>query len=286
VREQAGRLRALLGSGKTLEIPGAHDALTARCVELIGFDAVYAGGSYTASMEHVLPDIGMVTTTELLEHSRRLVEAVRIPVIADIDDGGGNPFRVRRAVHDALRIGLAGVQLEDLDSSRGKHLGPGNHGDTMLPLDIAVQNIEAAAEARGDSGLVIVARTETAVLGSRDDIIDRARRYAQAGADLIMVAHLTPEGYADTKTAVGHPMAQLALSVTPEERKRYLESGVEMLIYPRIATMPAFIAAWDALVAFKRTGELGSSGADSHREHYRRALDTDEWNELGARYGL
>jgi len=284
--KQIERLREILASGKTLEIPGAHDALTARCVEQIGFDAVYAGGSYTASMEFTIPDIGMVTTTELLEHARRLVEAVDIPVLADIDDAGGNPFRVRRAIRDAVRVGVAGIQLEDLDSSQGKHLGPANREDSILPLEVAVQNIAAAAEARGDSGLVIVARTEAAVLGSRDDIIERAVRYVEAGADLVMVAHLSPDAYSDIKDDIGQPMAQLALALSQDDREMYHRLAVEMLVYPRVATMPAFSAMWDALVEFKRTGDIGSSGDDSHREQYRRALRSDEWNALGSKYGL
>jgi 2,3-dimethylmalate lyase len=113
------KLRRLLGEPGMLVAPGAHDAMTARIVEAEGFQAVYLGGFATSASMLGIPDHSLITMTELLAQARNVAAAVNIPILADIDDGGGTPLSVRRTIRMAEQAGLAGVHVEDLVP--GKH---------------------------------------------------------------------------------------------------------------------------------------------------------------------
>src|SRR5437773_8894138 len=112
------RLRQLLQQPGMLIAPGAHDVMTARIVEAEGFQAVYLGGFATSAAMLGIPDHSLITMTELLTEARNVAAAVNIPIISDIDDGGGSPLSVRRTIRLAERSGLAGVHVEDLEPGR------------------------------------------------------------------------------------------------------------------------------------------------------------------------
>jgi 2-methylisocitrate lyase-like PEP mutase family enzyme len=178
----AGVLRDRLKRGSTLLVPGAYNPLVARIFELEGFEAVYAGGYAAAAASHGLPDIGLLTGTEMVDHVARIARAVSVPVIADADTGYGDVANVARTVREFERAGAAAVQIEDqVFPKRCGHL----EGKRVIERDEMVRKVRAALAARRDPRTVIVARTDAIAVTGLDDAIDRMRAYAEAGADVI-----------------------------------------------------------------------------------------------------
>lgn len=120
------KLRRLLDEPGLVEAPGAFDAQTARLVELAGFPACSLGGASLIASAYGLPDIGIVSIPEVIGIARRIASVLEVPAILDLDDGGGNPLRVRRFVQMAEEAGMAAVHIEDVDFAGGKHR-PGTH---------------------------------------------------------------------------------------------------------------------------------------------------------------
>ncbi len=178
----ARRLRERLATGEPLLLPGAYNALTARLFELEGFEAVYTGGYSAAAANWALPDIGLVTQTELVDHVQRVAGAVAVPVISDADTGFGDLINVTRTVREYERAGAAGIQIEDqVFPKRCGHM----EGKRVIPLDEMVAKVRAAVAARRDPDTVIVARTDAIAVTGLDDAIDRLNAYAAAGADVL-----------------------------------------------------------------------------------------------------
>jgi 2-methylisocitrate lyase-like PEP mutase family enzyme len=181
---RAHRLRELILSPKLLVMPGAYDPLTARLVEEAGFEAVQCSG-YGISVAHLgLPDYGFLGMREMVDRTARLVEAVRIPVMADGDTGFGNAVNAYHAVRAFERVGAAGVNIEDqVAPKRCGHLD----GRRILPLDEAVAKIRACAEARVDPDFVINARTDALAIDGIEEAIRRGNAYLGAGATMVFV---------------------------------------------------------------------------------------------------
>ncbi|MBX6342311.1 MAG: isocitrate lyase/phosphoenolpyruvate mutase family protein, partial [Thermomicrobiaceae bacterium] len=178
------RLREALARPGALVVPGAVDALNARLVEEAGFDAVYATGAGIANALLGLPDLGLATMSEILEQVRRIVAAVSIPVVADVDTGYGNPLNVYRTVQEFERAGVAAIQIEDqVSPKRCGHFS----GKEVIPEEEMIRKIAAAREARRDDALVLIARTDALATHGLDEAVRRGRAYAAAGADLIFV---------------------------------------------------------------------------------------------------
>ena len=177
-------LRRRITTGPLLVVPGAANALTARLVEEVGFEAVYVTGAGIANTFLGLPDIGLVTLTELTAHVAAIRDATDLPLIVDADTGFGNAVSVRRTVRDLERAGADGIQLEDqLFPKRCGHFG----GKQLVGTEEMVQKIHAAVDARRDDDLVIVARTDARATEGFDAAIDRAAAYREAGADVTFV---------------------------------------------------------------------------------------------------
>ncbi len=174
----------MLKSPNILIAPGAVDALTARLIERAGFDAIYATGAGIANAQFGLPDIGLVTMTEMVEQIKRIVNAVSVPVIADADTGYGNPLNVMRTVQEYERAGVAAIQIEDQVSL--KKCGHFD-GKEAIPAEEMAQKIQAANEARGDRELVLIARTDALATHGYAEAVKRARLYAASGADAIFI---------------------------------------------------------------------------------------------------
>ena len=178
------QLRQILNRDELIIAPGAYDALTARLVAAAGFPVVYATGAGISNSQLGLADMGLLTMTEMLEQSRRMVGAVDVPVITDIDTGYGNALNLYRTVKEFQRAGVAAVQIEDqVIPKKCGHFT----GKQVIPFDEAVLKIKAAVEARGDSNLVIIARTDAIAVDGFDEAMRRARAYHDAGADALFV---------------------------------------------------------------------------------------------------
>src|SRR5438094_8745484 len=172
--------RALVAQPGYAIVPGAYDTLTARLVQLAGFDAGYlTGGGYSRASGY--PDIGLLTMTEVTQWISRTVEAVEIPVIADMDAGYGNALNVVRSVREYDKTGVAGFHLEDQVSPKkcGHY-----EGKQLVSKAEMVGKIKAAVDARRDAGMVIIARSDARAIEGLEAAIDRVNAYLEAGADV------------------------------------------------------------------------------------------------------
>src|SRR3712207_296534 len=197
-RAPRARLRELLAGQGPLVAPGAYDALSARLVEQAGFDAVYMTGFGTTASLIGRPDVGLLTGAEMVDNARRIAAAVDVPVIADADTGYGNALNVVRTVQLHEQAGVAGIQLEDqVMPKKCGHMS----GKALIGADEMVGKNRAAVAARRDPDLVLIARTDAVAVHGLDDAIDRARAYADAGADLLFAEAPTSEADAQRVAA-------------------------------------------------------------------------------------
>ncbi len=180
--------RGGLSSGKIQRLPGAINPLTAKLIQEIGFEGVYvSGGAFSAALG--LPDIGLTTLTEVVAHGRQIAGITDLPVLIDADTGFGEPMSAARTVLAAEDAGIAGLHLEDqVNPKRCGHLD----GKAIVPTDEMVRRLRAAVTARRDPNFVICARTDAAGIDGIDAAIERAKAYADAGADLIFTRPCTP----------------------------------------------------------------------------------------------
>lgn len=182
--ERPAALRAALSSGRTIAMPGVFDALSARLAAQAGFETVFLSGYAMSATQLGEPDFGLLGESEVVATATRTCAAVEVPVVVDADTGYGNAVNVIRTVQDLVRAGAAGIFLEDqVWPKRCGHM----RGKRVIPIAEQVGKLRAAVEARGDGGLVIVARTDARQAVGLDDAIARAEAYRAAGADALFV---------------------------------------------------------------------------------------------------
>ena len=175
------KLRDLLRSGELILGGGAHDAISARIVEEVGFPLCVVTGA-GVSMCRGYPDVGFVTLEEMVANARYIAEAIRIPVIVDADNGYGNALNVMRTVREFERAGVAGIHIEDqVWPKRCGHM----LGKRLIPQEEMVQKIHAALDARRDEDFVIIARCDALMVEGLDKALDRGEAYVRAGADML-----------------------------------------------------------------------------------------------------
>jgi 2,3-dimethylmalate lyase len=178
------RLRLLLQQPGVIRSLGAHDVFTARLVERAGLETVFLGGFGAAASLLGLPDVGLLTLTEMADAVRRMAARVSIPVVADGDTGHGDLHNVVRTVREFERAGAAGILLEDQATpKRCGHF----EGKQLIAVDEMVLKLKAALTARQDPDFVLIARTDARAVEGIDAAIARARCYAEAGADVCFV---------------------------------------------------------------------------------------------------
>jgi methylisocitrate lyase len=253
------RLRSQLAQSTILIAPGASDALTARLIQEAGFDAVYATGAGIANAQFALPDIGLLSSTEMITQIRRIVQAVDVPVIADADTGYGNPLNVMRTVQEYEHAGVAAIQLEDQVSP--KKCGHFDGKDVIAAEEMA-QKIRAAVQSRIDPDLVIIARTDALATHGYDEAIRRAKLYAANGADVIFVEALrTREEIINATREISVPLLfnMTEGAKTPMYSASELQSlGYKIVIYPNMALRVAMRAVQESLGVLKAQGTSAS----------------------------
>ena len=219
-RARASRCASASRSGEILVVPGAFDALTGRLLERAGFEALYRGGYAASAAAFGLPDLGITSSTEMVDHARRLCSAVSLPVIADADTGYGEVAQVMRTVHELERAGVAAhpARGSGLPEALRAHGGQGRDR-------AGAARAEAARRARRAGRIpdtLIVARTDAIAVTGLDDAIARAHRYAAAGADVIFVDAPRSEDELRAIGSAGHRQAaaRQRLGVRPHARPR------------------------------------------------------------------
>ncbi|QII07174.1 isocitrate lyase/PEP mutase family protein [Rhodococcoides fascians A25f] len=181
----ADTLRTLISPGAPIvRAPGAFDSFSARLVESAGFPAVYMTGFGATASRLGMPDIGLLTQTEMTEHARNMVRSTSIPVIADADTGYGGPSNIDRTVQEYIQAGVASIHLEDQIAP--KRCGQ-MAGIRLMPMEESTRRVQAAVAARKEGSLLVIARTDALAATGHEDAIARAERYRDAGADLVFV---------------------------------------------------------------------------------------------------
>ena len=248
------RLKQLIQAKEILVMPGVYDALSARIAEKCGVKAVQVTGYGLAGAGLALPDVGIMTKTQMVEQVRNICRAVSIPVMADGDTGFGNAINLYYAVKDFEEAGAAGVNLEDqFFPKRCGHMG----GKQIIPFEEAVKKIEAAAAARTDQDFVINARTDAIAVSGVDEAIRRGNAFAKAGADLIFVE--APEKVDDIKRVIQSIDAPVSINMiyakgskTPAVSIKQLEewgaARVSVPVMPLFAAARALERAYTAVV--------------------------------------
>lgn len=181
----ARSLRGLIErSDGPLLLPGAPNALTARVIEQAGFDAVYVSGAGVTNTYLGMPDLGLMSLTELAGHVGAMAEAVSIPLVVDADTGFGNALNVQRTVRLLERAGASAIQLEDqVSPKKCGHF----EGKDVISCNEMVGKVKAAVDARVDPEMLVIARTDALATEGIDAAIERAAAYSEAGADILFV---------------------------------------------------------------------------------------------------
>ena len=232
-------------------IPGCHDALSAKIVELVGFKAVTMGGYAASAASLAKPDVSLLTLTEYVNIARNIVQAVDLPLFVDGDTGHGNVTNVGRTVRVFENAGVAALFIEDqVFPKRCGHM----EGKQIIPTAEMVAKVKAAVDARVDADLVIMARTDAIAVYGIDDAIERANLYRAAGADLIFVeAPRSVEEMKRINTNVDAPTLAIQLEggKTPLLTTKDLqEIGFNVVVYPNAtvyATAWALKGLWETL---------------------------------------
>jgi len=181
-------LRSLAEARRGVLVPGAFNALSARVIEDLGFEAIYVTGAGVTNMWFGLPDQGFMGLHEIADHTARIRDAVGLPLIVDADTGFGNALNVRHTVRVLERAGADCIQFEDqVAPKRCGHFS----GKDVISTEEAVSKIKAAVDARTDPDLLVMARTDAAATLGFEAAIERAQQFSEAGADILFVEAVT-----------------------------------------------------------------------------------------------
>ena len=281
-------LRELLAGPDLVMAPGVADALNARLVAREGFKVIYMTGSGTTASRLGMPDIGLLTMTEMVDNAGRIVDASGLPVIADADTGYGGPINVRRTTRAYERAGVAGIHIEDQQwPKRCGHL----QGKTLIPAAEMAAKVRAATDAREDKDFVVIARTDALSVEGFEQALDRGRLYEEAGADMIFIeAPNTPDQLAAVPRSFRVPtLFNMASSgKTPFLSAQEIQKlGFKVVIYPNFMLLAAVTAAQGVLRELKKTGSI--AGLANKITTFTELFDLvgmREVQELEQRYGV
>jgi 2-methylisocitrate lyase-like PEP mutase family enzyme len=280
------RLRQAISERRALLVPGAANAVTARVIEDQGFEAIYLTGAGLANTLLGVPDIGLVTLTELAQATAAISAATALPLIVDADTGFGNALNVAHTVRTLEHAGAAAIQLED--QSFPKRCGHFSGKELIRGAEM-VGKIKAALDARRSVDCLIVARTDARAVEGFDAAIARAQSYAEAGADITFVE--APESLAELAEIPRRlDVPQVANMVvggkTPlATRDELAAMGYGLVLYANAALHAAVQAMQEVLGALRRDGSLAavSNQLASFAERQRLARKP-EWDALEARF--
>lgn len=192
-------LRKSIMERRAVVVPGAHDALSAKVIEEAGFEAIQVSGYGLAGSYLGLPDVGLLQFKDMLDITINIADAVSIPVMADLDTGGGNAINAAENTKKLIAGGVAGMNLEDqVFPKRCGHMS----GKMVIPAEEMAGKIMACSDARNemDGDFIINARTDVFAIEGIDEAVRRCNRYLEAGADLVFIDGINSR--ADVEKAV------------------------------------------------------------------------------------
>lgn len=283
----AQQLREALASGQILMAPGAPDALAARLVQRAGFGAVYMTGFGATASRLGMPDIGLLTQTEMSTHARDMVRAVTIPVIADADTGYGGPSNIERTVREYVQAGVAALHLEDqVAPKRCGQLA----GIRLMDADENVLRLKCALQARRSDELLIIGRTDALPAAGVDEAIRRAHLYQDAGVDLVFVDGIKKiaEVEAVARAVPGPKVVSIVdgNETTALTTRDLQQLGFSVVFYAVTALFAAAHAMARALEALRRDGTpQGSAASVMSYAEFSALVDLPAHQALDERYG-
>jgi methylisocitrate lyase len=279
--EKRDSFRKALESGQLQRFPGAFSPLVAKLVAELGFDGVYVSGA-VLSADLGLPDVGLTTLTEVSTRGAQIAGVTDLPTLIDADTGFGEPMSAARTVNVLEDAGLAGCHLEDQENpKRYGHLD----GKAVVPTSDMIKRLRAAVTARRDPNFIICARTDAAGIEGVPAAIDRAKAYADAGADLIFTEALhTPAEFEQFRAAVDTP---LLANMTEFGKSQLLTAtqlsdiGYNVVIYPVTTLRLAMYAVEAGLREIADTGtQSGLVDRMQHRSRLYELLRYADYNQF------
>ena len=286
MNERAAQLRALIEKPGIVVLPGAYDCLSARLAEQAGFETVFTTGFGFAASALGVPDLGLMTASEILDRVHNIVQSVSVPLVADMDTGYGNPLNVIRTVNECVAQGVAGIILEDQEwPKKCGHL----EGKRVIPMADHVQKLRAAVDARGDSGLVIIARTDARAVLGLDDALERGRAYYEAGADVVFIE--APQSLDELHAvAAAFPDAPLFANMIEGGKTPVLapdalaEIGFKIVVYPLSALFSAARAMQHVYAALKEHGTTASVTDMTTLDEFTECVNVDQFRAWEREY--
>ncbi|ABB11728.1 MULTISPECIES: oxaloacetate decarboxylase [Burkholderia] len=279
--------RRSIAARQGLLVAGTFNALSARVAADLGFGALYLSGAGVTNMSLGLPDLGFVGLGELAEHTARVRDAVELPLMVDADTGFGNALNVLHTVRTLERSGADAIQLEDqvLPKKCGHFAGK-----EVIPAGEMVGKLKAAVDARVDPNLLIVARTDAAAVHGIDDAIERAHRYAEAGADVLFIEAMDTAEDVERLPALFDTPQLINIVIggkTPtRSRDDLARLGYGVVLYANAALQGAVHGMQAALTVLRDTGRLDEDPAlVAPFAERQRLVDKARFDALDARYG-
>ncbi len=281
------RLRELLAGPDPVMAPGVADPLFARLVVRHGFDAIYMTGAGTSAARLGMPDVGLLTMTEMVDNAARIAAVSELPLIADADNGYGGPLNVRRSIQEYERAGVAAVHLEDqVLPKRCGHLA----GKQLIPVADMVAKIRAATDARRDDDFVLIARTDAIAVEGFEPALARAEAYREAGADVLFVEAPGPDQLAAINPRLQWPtLYNMATSgKTPFLTRREIAAlGFKLIIYPNWMMLAAIKAASAVLQTLRDDETIAAIAPDvPNFQQFFDLVGMQEVRALEERYGV
>jgi 2-methylisocitrate lyase-like PEP mutase family enzyme len=279
-------LRRLVEARRGTLVPGAFNAMSARVIEDLGFEAIYVTGAGVTNMSLGLPDQGFMGLHEICEHTSRIRDAVRLPLIVDADTGFGNALNVRHAIRQLERAGADAVQLEDqVSPKRCGHFS----GKEVIEAGEMVGKIKAAVDARRDPNFLIMARTDACAVHGFEAAVERARAYAEAGADILFVEAVeSADEIRRLPQLLDRPqlMNMVIGGKTPLfGQKELAELGYGIVLYANAALQGAVAGMQKALTVLRDTRGLTEDPAlVAPFKERQRLVGKPDWDALEKRY--
>ncbi|MDR6856008.1 isocitrate lyase/PEP mutase family protein [Variovorax guangxiensis] len=279
-------LKSLAEARRGVLVPGAFNALSAKVIEDLGFEAIYVTGAGVTNMWFGMPDQGFMGLHEIADHTARIRDAVSVPLIVDADTGFGNALNVRHTVRVLERAGADCIQLEDqVAPKRCGHFS----GKEVIPTEEAVSKIKAAVDARHDPDFLIMARTDACATQGFEAAIERAQKFADAGADILFIEAVTT---AEEIRALPQRLVQPQLmnmvigGRTPIFGAEELGGlGYGIVLYANAALQGAVAGMQKALTVLRETRRIDEDPAlVTPFAERQRLVGKPEWDALEKRY--
>jgi 2-methylisocitrate lyase-like PEP mutase family enzyme len=280
------QLKQLVEARNGLIVPGAFNALSAKVITDLGFQAIYVTGAGVTNMWFGMPDQGFMGLHEIADHTARIRDAVDVPLIVDADTGFGNALNVVHTVRTLERAGADCIQLEDqVAPKRCGHFS----GKEVISTEEAVSKIKAAVDARRDPDFLIMARTDAAATHGFEAAVERAQKFAEAGADILFVEAVTQ---AEEVRALPQRLAKPQLmnmvigGKTPLFNADQLGAlGYGIVLYANAALQGAVMGMQNALTTLRDAKEVREdSGLVTPFAERQRLVGKPAWDALEKRY--